>query len=100
MVINHGVPECLLKGIIDASTEFFNLKKKEKKEFAGKKSLDPIKCGTSLTTSNGKIFLWRDFLKLFVQPDQFLYPNKPIGLSAPKPYKTLTKPVKNGASPW
>ncbi|CAK9186995.1 unnamed protein product [Ilex paraguariensis] len=81
MVVNHGVPESLLKGIISASNEFFNLTEEEKKEFAGKNILDPIRCGTSLSTSNGKIFLWRDFVKLVVQPDQFHAPHKPIGFS-------------------
>ncbi|CAK9186993.1 unnamed protein product [Ilex paraguariensis] len=79
-----AVIESLLKGIINASKEFFNLTEEEKKEFAGRKILDPIKCGTSLSTSNGMISLGVDFLKLIVQPDQFHSPNKrykPIGFS-------------------
>ncbi|CAK9133711.1 unnamed protein product [Ilex paraguariensis] len=81
MVVNHGVPESLLKGIINASTEFFNLPEEEKKEFAGKNISDPIRCGSTLSTSNGKKFLWRDFVKLVVQPDQFQAPHKPLGFS-------------------
>lgn len=55
---------------------FFNLTDEEKKEFAGKDVLDPIRCGTSFNTSVEKVFCWRDFLKIFVHP-QFHSPNKP-----------------------
>ncbi|CAK9174076.1 unnamed protein product [Ilex paraguariensis] len=80
MVVNHGVPEALMKAMINASDEFFNLSKEEKQEFAGKYVLDPIRCGTSFNPSKEKVFFWRDFLKVIVHPE-FHFPNKPIGFS-------------------
>ncbi|XP_052206113.1 2-oxoglutarate-dependent dioxygenase 19-like [Diospyros lotus] len=80
LVINHGVPESLMKAVIDGLIEFFNLREEEKKEFEGKHVLDPIRCGTSFNPKMEKVFFWRDFLKVFVHP-QFHFPNKPPGLS-------------------
>ncbi|CAK9174081.1 unnamed protein product [Ilex paraguariensis] len=80
MVVNHGVPEALMKAMINASDEFFNLTEEEKQEFAGKHVLDPIRCGTSFNTSKEKVFFWRDFVKVIVHPE-FHSPNKPIGFS-------------------
>ncbi|KAJ4848943.1 hypothetical protein Tsubulata_034179 [Turnera subulata] len=78
MVTNHGVPENLMKAVMDASREFFDLTEEEKKEFVGKHVLDPIRCGTSFNASVDKVFFWRDFLKVIVHPD-FHSPHKPAG---------------------
>ncbi|XP_055819962.1 2-oxoglutarate-dependent dioxygenase 19-like [Solanum dulcamara] len=80
MVVNHGIPENLMKDVIDGTEGFFNLREEEKKEFAGKNVLDPIRYGTSFNTSKEKTFFWRDYLKVFVHP-QFHSPNKPQGYS-------------------
>ncbi|XP_058007245.1 2-oxoglutarate-dependent dioxygenase 19 isoform X2 [Hevea brasiliensis] len=80
MVINHGVPERLMRSMIDACREFFDLPEEEKQEYEGKHVLDPIRCGTSFNTSVEKVFCWRDFLKLFVHP-VFHSPSKPAGFS-------------------
>lgn len=77
-VVNHGIPENLMKDVIDGTEGFFNLREEEKKEFEGKNVLDPIRCGTSFNTSKEKAFFWRDYLKVFVHP-QFHSPNKPQG---------------------
>ncbi|KAF6166823.1 hypothetical protein GIB67_005699 [Kingdonia uniflora] len=78
MVINHGVPESLMQGMLDACQSFFDLTEEEKLEFAGKHVLDPIRCGTSFNASEEKVFFWRDFLKVFVHPE-FHAPSKPVG---------------------
>lgn len=77
-VVNHGVPESLMKGVITACDEFFNLREEEKEEFEGKHVLDPIRCGTSFHANIDKVFYWRDFLKVFVHPE-FHFPDKPTG---------------------
>ncbi|KAK6945781.1 Non-hem dioxygenase N-terminal domain, partial [Dillenia turbinata] len=79
MVTNHGIPEGMIKGMIEGLEDFFNLREEEKKEFRGKHVLDPIRCGTSFNASVEKVFFWRDFLKVFVHPE-FHVPNKPLGL--------------------
>lgn len=80
MVVNHGIPENLMKEVINGTEGFFNLREEEKKEFEGKNVLDPIRCGTSFNVSKEKAFFWRDYLKVFVHP-QFHSPNKPQGYS-------------------
>ncbi|KAL5563942.1 hypothetical protein UlMin_033689 [Ulmus minor] len=81
MLINHGVPESVMKEMINACETFFNLSDEEKKEFRGTKDvLDPIKCGTSFDVAIDKVFLWRDFIKVRSHP-QFYSPHKPIGFS-------------------
>ncbi|KAM7481691.1 hypothetical protein LguiB_006274 [Lonicera macranthoides] len=79
LVINHGLPEGLAKGVFDAADEFFNLKDEEKKEFEAKLPLAPISCGNSFHNADKKkIFLWRDYLKVISHPD-FHFPKKPLG---------------------
>ncbi|XP_059648007.1 2-oxoglutarate-dependent dioxygenase 19-like [Cornus florida] len=80
MVINHDVPVTLMKRVIDACNEFFNLAEDEKREYKGKHVLDPIRCGTSFNATAEKVFFWRDFLKVHVHP-HFHFPNKPMGFS-------------------
>ncbi|KAK6136471.1 hypothetical protein DH2020_029767 [Rehmannia glutinosa] len=78
VLINHGIPETLLKAIIDASLEFFELPDEDKRRYEAKSPSDPIKSGTGsvITTANHKIHLWRDFVKSYVHPE-FHCPEKP-----------------------
>ncbi|KAM3377500.1 2-oxoglutarate-dependent dioxygenase 19 [Capsicum galapagoense] len=76
MVVNHGIPDNLMKAVIDCTDEFFNLPDEEKQEFSGRHVLDPIRYGTSFNTSTENLFFWRDFLKVFVHP-HFHSPTKP-----------------------
>ncbi|KAA8536426.1 hypothetical protein F0562_028904 [Nyssa sinensis] len=80
MLINHGVPESLVKAVMESCKEFFNLTEEEKREFEGKHVFDPIKCGTSLHGRQDKVLVWRDFLKVIVHPE-FRFPHKPAGFS-------------------
>ncbi|KAA8536420.1 hypothetical protein F0562_028898 [Nyssa sinensis] len=80
MLINHGVPESLIKAVIDVCKEFFNLTEDEKREFEGKHVFDPIKCGTSLHGRQDKVLFWRHFLKVIVHPE-FRFPYKSTGFS-------------------
>nr|GLL28623.1 protein DMR6-LIKE OXYGENASE 2-like isoform X1 [Ipomoea trifida] len=80
MVVNHGIPESLIKAVIDVTDEFFNMGEEDKKQFEGKDVLDTIRCGTSFNSSKEKAFFWRDFLKVFVHP-QFHCPSHPQAFS-------------------
>lgn len=75
-LVNHGIPENLMKAMIDASNEFFNLPDEEKLQYETKHVLNPIRCGTSFNSAKDEIFCWRDYLKLIVHPD-FNCPKKP-----------------------
>nr|XP_043623312.1 2-oxoglutarate-dependent dioxygenase 19-like [Erigeron canadensis] len=79
-LINHGVPETLMKTVIEKSNEFFNLTNQEKKEYEEKGVLDPIRYGTSVNSKTDQVLYWRDFLKIIAHP-KFHCPNKPLGLS-------------------
>ncbi|XP_004299627.1 PREDICTED: 1-aminocyclopropane-1-carboxylate oxidase homolog [Fragaria vesca subsp. vesca] len=68
-VINHGVPESLMKSMIEACHKFFQLPEEEKKEFQSRKLLEPIKCGTSFNVAIDKVRLWRDYLKVIAHPE-------------------------------
>ncbi|KAL2254452.1 protein DMR6-LIKE OXYGENASE 1 [Sesamum indicum] len=78
ILVNHGIPEELMKATFTAITEFLSLPAAEKKQYEAKSASDPIKCGNFnvANTSNQIITLWRDYLKLYVHPD-FHCPEKP-----------------------
>ncbi|KAM0952587.1 putative thebaine 6-O-demethylase [Dioscorea sansibarensis] len=78
MVVNHGIPKRLMDEMLDAFEKFFNQSEEEKNEYIGKHVLDPIRFGTSTNTDVDKIRYWRDYLKMFVNPE-FHSPAKPSG---------------------
>ncbi|KAL0365183.1 UNVERIFIED_CONTAM: 2-oxoglutarate-dependent dioxygenase 19 [Sesamum angustifolium] len=43
MVVNHGIPEQLMRAVIDVTNEFFNLPDEEKPEFQPQNVLEPIR---------------------------------------------------------
>ncbi|MFQ6649354.1 hypothetical protein Gotur_023013 [Gossypium turneri] len=55
MVTNHGVPERMMKAIIEVCREFFELPEEEKRGIGGKHVLDPIRFGTSFNESVDEI---------------------------------------------
>ncbi|TYG85446.1 hypothetical protein ES288_A13G054800v1 [Gossypium darwinii] len=72
----HGVPERMMKAIIEACREFLELPEEEKRGISGKHVLDPIRSGTSFNESVDEILCWRDYVKIFQHPE-FHSPNKP-----------------------
>ncbi|KAK4491197.1 hypothetical protein RD792_001929 [Penstemon davidsonii] len=78
VLINHGIPETVMKNIIDASLEFFELPEEEKRRYEPRSASDPIKSGTGsvLNVANQRIHLWRDYVKSYVHPE-FHSPHKP-----------------------
>lgn len=67
-IINHNVPEKLMKDMISGSQSFFDLREEEKQEYAGKALFDPIRWGTSFNATADETFFWRDYLKIHVHP--------------------------------
>ncbi|KAL0365185.1 UNVERIFIED_CONTAM: 2-oxoglutarate-dependent dioxygenase 19 [Sesamum angustifolium] len=78
VLINHGISDSLLKDTIEASLEYFELPKEDKRRYEAKSASDPIKSGSGsvINAANQKINLWRDFVKSYVHP-QFYCPDKP-----------------------
>ncbi|KAL1125634.1 hypothetical protein V6Z11_A13G055700 [Gossypium hirsutum] len=76
----HGVPERMMKAIIEACREFLELPEEEKRGISGKHVLDPIRFGTSFNESVDEILCWRDYVKIFQHPE-FHSPNKPPSFS-------------------
>lgn len=104
MVVNHGISEELMRGVIEAVKEFFDLPEEEKPEFEPEDVLSPIRYGTSFNTAKEEVFCWRDFLKVFVHP-HFHCPDKPESLRAVLPEyceqlggvaRTLLKGISQG----
>ena len=79
MIVNHGIPQDLVDGVLEATREFFDLPEEEKPEFQPKDVLTPVRYGTSFNTEKEDVFCWRDFLKVFVHP-KFNCPDKPESL--------------------
>ncbi|KAH6757677.1 hypothetical protein C2S53_020877, partial [Perilla frutescens var. hirtella] len=95
VLVNHGVPETLLKSIIDASLEFFELPEEDKRRYEAKSASDPIKSGSGslINTANQRVHLWRDFVKSYVHPE-FHCPQKPQSLRDTLPeFAEKTRPV-------
>jgi isopenicillin N synthase-like dioxygenase len=101
-VINHGVPESLMKSMIEVCHKFFDLPEEEKKEFQSRKLLEPIKCGTSFNVAIDKVRLWRDFLKVIAHPE-FHSLHKPadyseVSLEFSKQTRQVATELLNGIS--
>ncbi|KAH7655531.1 Thebaine 6-O-demethylase protein [Dioscorea alata] len=78
MVVNHEIPKRLMDEMLDAFEKFFNQSEEEKNEYINSYVLHPIRYGTSLNTHEDKIRYWRDYIKIFVNPE-FHSPAKPFG---------------------
>ncbi|KAL0365187.1 UNVERIFIED_CONTAM: putative 2-oxoglutarate-dependent dioxygenase SLC1 [Sesamum angustifolium] len=81
VLVNHGIPDSLLKAIIDASLEYFELPEEDKRRYEAKSASDPIKSGNGsvINAGNHRVHLWKDFVKSYVHP-QFHCPDKPQNL--------------------
>ncbi|GFP86790.1 leucoanthocyanidin dioxygenase [Phtheirospermum japonicum] len=78
VLVNHGIPETLLKAIVEGSLEFFELAEDEKRRYEAKSPSDPIKSGSGrlINTENQSVHLWRDYVKCYVHPE-FHCPQQP-----------------------
>ncbi|CAA2979677.1 Iron ascorbate family oxidoreductase [Olea europaea subsp. europaea] len=78
VLVNHGIPETLVKAIVDRCTEFFDLPEEKRKY---ETSSGPVKhsTGSILNSSKEGIFQWRDFIHTVVHPE-YHFPDKPQNL--------------------
>ncbi|KAH0451633.1 hypothetical protein IEQ34_018932 [Dendrobium chrysotoxum] len=94
-LINHGVPESLRTSMMEAFTEFFDLSEDERKEYLGKRILDPIRHEMGIsTTAEGEQYS-RDFVRIFVHP-ALHSPSKPLHFRAIlEEYARQTREIAN-----
>ncbi|XP_065871893.1 2-oxoglutarate-dependent dioxygenase 19-like, partial [Euphorbia lathyris] len=104
MVTNHGVPERLMRSMIQVCRGFFDLAEEDKEEYRGKHVLDAIRCGTSFNSSVEKVFFWKDFLKILSVSDSVFHsPTKPASfretaLEYSKEVREVARQVLSGIS--
>ncbi|MCD7446079.1 hypothetical protein HAX54_037286 [Datura stramonium] len=79
-VVNHGIPLSVMKDVLDAAAEFFDLPNEEKMHLLSPNVHDPVRYNTSLNDVKDKVSFWRDFLKHYANPISNwidLWPSKP-----------------------
>ncbi|KAK2985034.1 hypothetical protein RJ640_016954 [Escallonia rubra] len=74
-VVNHGLPESFIRGVLEECSGFFDLAEMEKTEYEPKGPADKIRWGKGSKPGDK-----REFLKLISHPD-FQCPAKPTGFS-------------------
>ncbi|XP_051146970.1 flavanone 3-dioxygenase 2-like [Andrographis paniculata] len=76
-LVNHGISEARMNGMIEAGMEFFRLPEDEKNQYTA--DLYAMEYGRDdvVYTSNKKFYLWRDSLRLHLQPHHFHLPQNP-----------------------
>ncbi|XP_010545149.1 PREDICTED: protein DOWNY MILDEW RESISTANCE 6 [Tarenaya hassleriana] len=67
-VINHEIPSSVVKGALDAATQFFDLPMEEKMLLVSDDVHKPVRYGTSLNHTTDKVHYWRDFIKHYSHP--------------------------------
>ncbi|GAB2294164.1 hypothetical protein Dimus_028384 [Dionaea muscipula] len=79
-VVNHGICQSVLDGVMESAKGFFELPEEEKLKYISKDVHKPVRCGTSLKDQADKVQFWRVFLKHYAHPvSQWidLWPNDP-----------------------
>uniref|UniRef100_A0A7N0ZVD2 Non-haem dioxygenase N-terminal domain-containing protein n=1 Tax=Kalanchoe fedtschenkoi TaxID=63787 RepID=A0A7N0ZVD2_KALFE len=74
-VINHGVPEDLVKRMIDACEEFFDMEE-DKLEFQGKGVLEAVRFGNSFNAAIDNFMCWKGHLKVPCSDVAFEYSSR------------------------
>lgn len=67
-VVNHGIPEEIIEGMVNVSKQFFELPLSEREKYMSADMTAPVRYGTSFNQTNDGVLCWRDFLKLTCQP--------------------------------
>ncbi|XP_016454643.1 flavanone 3-dioxygenase 3-like [Nicotiana tabacum] len=67
-VVNHGIPQSVMKDALDVASEFFDLPNEEKMNLYSTNVYTPVRYGTSMNQSKDKACFWRDFLKHYSNP--------------------------------
>ena len=79
-VINHGVPEDVVKNMLEVAYEFFKLPVEEKMKLYSDDPSKTMRLSTSFNVKKENIHNWRDYLRLHCHPlDKYLpeWPSNP-----------------------
>ncbi|KAL8168149.1 hypothetical protein V2J09_009648 [Rumex salicifolius] len=80
-VVGHGVDAGAVSAMLDVCRRFFEMPLEEREKYMSADMSAPVRCGTSFNQTKDRVFSWRDFLKLVVDPDSNdvvpLWPSSP-----------------------
>ncbi|XP_065855273.1 probable 2-oxoglutarate-dependent dioxygenase SLC1 [Euphorbia lathyris] len=85
-LINHGIPNDVISGMLDASKRFFELPLEVRSKYMSADMKALVRYGTSFNQNKDKVFCWRDFLKLMSHPLSDVLPHWP---SSPPDFREL-----------
>ncbi|PIA43563.1 hypothetical protein AQUCO_01900154v1 [Aquilegia coerulea] len=78
-IINHELPDNVIKNMIKVAKQFFELPFEERAKLMSNELGTPVRYGTSFNQNKDGVFCWRDFLKLMCNPDVLhLWPSSPM----------------------
>lgn len=99
-LVNHGIPEDVIKKMIEVSGKFFNMDYEERAKHMTPDLKSSVRYGTSFSQTKDTVFCWRDFLKLQCHPlPHFLphWPSSPVDFRlAPLFFHTHTDTQTSG----
>uniref|UniRef100_J3MVB5 Fe2OG dioxygenase domain-containing protein n=1 Tax=Oryza brachyantha TaxID=4533 RepID=J3MVB5_ORYBR len=67
-VVNHGVGDEVVGGMLDVARRFFELPQAERERYMSPDVRAPVRYGTSFNQVKDAVLCWRDFLKLACMP--------------------------------
>jgi isopenicillin N synthase-like dioxygenase len=79
-IVNHGVPETVMKNMIEIAKEFFEMPVEDRACLYSEDPKQLTRISTSFNVSKDKVFNWRDYLKHPCQPLEEVkssWPEKP-----------------------
>ncbi|KAI9121989.1 hypothetical protein K1719_006678 [Acacia pycnantha] len=80
-LVNHGIPDDVVRRMMDVCRRFFDLAHEERARYMTTDVEAPVRYGTSYSPTRDTVFCWRDFLKLLCHPlPDFLphWPSSPV----------------------
>ncbi|KAF3679640.1 putative peroxisomal fatty acid beta-oxidation multifunctional protein AIM1-like [Capsicum annuum] len=85
-LVNHGIPEEVIRSMVDVGGKFFDLPLVEREKYMTTDMTTPVRYGTSFNQTNDGVFCWRDFLKLVCEPLHDVLPHWP---SSPSDFREM-----------
>ncbi|XP_009598235.1 putative 2-oxoglutarate-dependent dioxygenase SLC1 [Nicotiana tabacum] len=76
-LVNHGIPDEVIRSMVDVGGRFFNLPLTEREKYMTTDMTTPVRYGTSFNQTKDGVFCWRDFLKLVCDPLPDVLPHWP-----------------------
>ncbi|KAI4300374.1 hypothetical protein L6164_033760 [Bauhinia variegata] len=77
-LVSHGIPDDVLRDMMDVSGRFFDLPFEERAKYMTTDMRAPVRYGTSFSQTRDSVFCWRDFLKLLCHPVPDFLPLWPV----------------------